>query len=86
MASNNHELKVNTQILKNDKDFALFAKKVAKVFNDRCEEDDLDNLEDDELVNFFEESVLLIYNQFPWNNMVGVHDKIKIVKKEKKEE
>jgi len=84
LASNNQLMKANTQVLKNDKDFALFAKKVAKVLNDKCEEEDLDNLEDEEVVNFFEEAVLLIYNQLPWKHMAGVHDKLKIVKKEKK--
>jgi hypothetical protein len=72
--------------LKSDKDFALFAKSIAQVFNNKCEEEDLDNIDEDSMVNFFEENLLLIYNQLDWKSMEGVKSKLKIVKREKKDE
>ena len=56
------------------------------MFNEKCQDEDLDNIDDTSMVNFFEESLLLIYNQFEWKNMEGEKGKLKIIKREKKEE
>ena len=38
------------------------------------------------MVSFFEENFYLIYNQMDWKYMDGVKGKLKIVKREKKDE
>lgn len=67
--------------MKNDKDFAQFAKKVGKKLNDVLTEAQADNLEDDRVYDFFEEIVFLVYNQLEWKNIESAKDKLRIVKK-----
>jgi hypothetical protein len=43
---------VSNQILKNDKDFAQFAKAVGKRFNDQATEEDAEALEENHLLSF----------------------------------
>lgn len=62
------------------------AKKVGKVFSDKIKDEYLEYVDDQDVYSFFEETLLLIYNQFEWKGMEGVKDKLKIVKKEKKDE
>ena len=76
---------MSTQILKSDKDFAIFAKNIARVINEKCEEENQDNVDEDSILTFFEESLLLVYNQFEWKSMEGVKSKLKVVKREKKD-
>ncbi len=72
---------ISNQILKNDKDFAQFAKKVGKKLNDVLNEAQAENLEDERVYDFFEEIVFLVYNQLEWKNIESTKDKLKIVKK-----
>ena len=72
---------IGNQILKNDKDFAQFAKKVGKKFNDVLTENQDENIEDDRIYDFFEEIVFLFYNQLEWKNIESTKDKLRIVKK-----
>lgn len=72
---------VSNQILKNDKDFAQFAKKVGKKLNDVLTENQDENLEDDRVYDFVEEIVFLVYNQLEWKNIESTKDKLRIVKK-----
>jgi hypothetical protein len=67
--------------LKNDKDFAQFAKKVGKKLNDVLTENQAENIEDDRVYDFFEEIVFLVYNQLEWKNIESTKDKLRIVKK-----
>lgn len=46
----------------------------------------MDNLDEDHVLAFFEENLLLIYNQLEWKNLVGATDKLKIIKRERKDE
>ena len=85
-SSSNQDSELSTQILKSDKDFAIFAKNIARVINQKCEEENQDNVDEDSILTFFEESLLLIYNQLEWKSMEGVKSKLKIVKREKKDE
>ena len=83
-ASNNTEVKSSNQILKNDKDFAQFAKAVGKRINEQATADEVDAIEESSLFVFAEELLLLLYAQTEWKNMEGVKDKLKIVKRERK--
>lgn len=46
----------------------------------------MDNLDEDHVLAFFEENLLLNYNQLEWKNLVGATDKLKIIKRERKDE
>jgi hypothetical protein len=85
-SSSNNEVKSSNQILKNDKDFAQFAKAVGKRINEQAAAEEEDNIEEGSLFTFTEELLLLLYGQTEWKNMEGVKDKLRIVKRERKDE
>jgi hypothetical protein len=72
--------------LKNDKDFAQFARSVGKRLNEHANEEELDTIEDSNLFVFVDELVMLLYGQTEWKNLHGVQEKLRIVKKERKDE
>jgi hypothetical protein len=84
--SSNAEIRTSNQILKNDKDFAQFARSVGRRLNERAAEDEEDALEEGSLFSFVEELLVLLYPQTAWENMENVKDKLKIVKRARKDE
>jgi hypothetical protein len=85
-SSNNSEVKSSNQILKNDKDFAQFARSVGRRLNEQATEEDADALEESNAYLFVDELVLLLYGQTEWKNLEEVKSKLKIVKRERKDE
>lgn len=85
-ASSNTEIRSSNQILKNDKDFAQFARSVGRRINDKAAEEEAEAIEEGNLFLFVDELLLHLYGQTEWRNMEGVKDKLKIVKRERKDE
>lgn len=54
--------------------------------NDQANEEEMEAIEEGNIFSFVEEILVLVYPQTPWQNMENVKDKLKIVKREKKDE
>lgn len=54
--------------------------------NDQANEEEVDAIEEGHIFAFVEEILVLLYPQTPWQNMEYVKDKLKIVKRERKDE
>jgi hypothetical protein len=59
---------------------------VGRRLNDQANEEEMEAIEEGNIFSFVEEILVLVYPQTPWQNMENVKDKLKIVKREKKDE
>lgn len=54
--------------------------------NDQTEDEKGENIEENCLFQFMDELIFQLYPHLEWKNMVGVKEKLNIVKKERKNE
>lgn len=54
--------------------------------NDQANEEEAESIEEGHIFSFVEELLIMLYPQTPWQNMENVKDKLKIVKRERKDE
>lgn len=76
---------IGNPVLKSDKDFQNYAKQMAKRF-DNLIEDERSTIDDERMAGFFEDITLYIYKNLEWKNMANVQAKLKVIKKERKDE
>lgn len=59
---------------------------MGKRLNDQTEDEEGESIEESSLFQFMDELVFQLYPHMEWKNLVGVKEKLNIVKKERKNE
>lgn len=73
-------------MLKTEKDFVELSKNVANRLKKQAEDESDKTVPENHLLLFFEEMLLYLYPKYDWQNLEYAKEKLKIVKKDRRED